>query len=94
MLTMGQVPVGTAAATLCTLPGGPCTVSLKSGTVSADTAYVGFKGTAGTVTTGNGYILDPGDTLSFSMYKPEASQTLAAISAGTATVSFLITSPT
>lgn len=95
MLTMGQVGAGTAPAILCTIPGGPCTVHLQSGTASAATAYVGYHGPAGTVTAGNGYILDPGGSAEFSLYKGEASATLGVVCAsGSATVSFLITSPT
>lgn len=95
MLTMGQVGAGTAPAILCTLPGGPCYATITSGTVSANTAYVGYYGPTGTVSATNGYILDPGATLTFPVYKPEASATLGVICAsGSATVSFLITSPT
>lgn len=96
MLTMGQVNAGTAIATLCTVPGGPCTVLIASDPASADTAYVGYNDPAvGTVTASNGYILGAGGNLTFPVYKPEASHTLGVICAsGSATVSFLITSPT
>lgn len=93
MISVNQVAVGTVPVPLCTLPGGPCYAIITSGTASANTAYVGFMGPSGTVSTSNGYILDPGATLPLTLYKPEAVATLGVVSSGSANVSFWITSP-
>lgn len=87
-LISGQLAIGTASTTLFPYPSGAGVVTINSATASTNTAYIGM-GTAG-AGTANSYILDPGHTLTFATYSPSAKSTISAISAGSATLSWVI----
>lgn len=94
MLSIGQVTAGTAATHLCTVPGGPCLVTITNDSASAGTAYVGITpaSTAYTFSTSNGIPVPAGQSLVFANYKSSAAASLSVISASTVAtnVGFLI----
>jgi hypothetical protein len=96
MLSIGQVTAGTASTHLCTIPAGPCLVTITNDSASAGTAYVGITpvGTAQSFTTSNGIPVPAGQSLVFANYKASPAASLAVISASTAAtnVGFLISS--
>jgi hypothetical protein len=91
-ITSGAVTAGTAVATLCPVPPGPCTVLIaNSGTAS--TVYVG-PGT--NLTAQNGFPVQSGALAPtvIPVYPGSAGVTLSVFcSAGTASVAWLVTDP-
>lgn len=99
MLSIGQVAAGTASTHLCTIPAGPCLVTITNDSASAGSAYVAITpaaaaGTLATFTTSNGIPVPAGQSLVFANYKSSPSASLSVISASTAAtnVGFLISS--
>ena len=87
MITTGQVSATTTAASLLTVPAGPCMVVLSSDPASANTAYVG---PAGTVTSSNGIPVGVGQSVTFAVYGGSPAKALSVVCAtGTATVGYL-----
>ena len=89
-LISGQATVGTVSTALFSMPPGSAVVTINSGTVSTATAYIGMG--AGGASTADGFILDPGRSLTFASYTSSAPSTVAAISAApaAATLSWVI----
>lgn len=100
MITTGQATIGTASATLCLVPPGPCMVVLSNnGTASpvwvgAGTVVVaGVAGTA--VGAGNGFPLPSGAPIAIAAYQGDKGATLvAACSSGSASIGWIISSAT
>ena len=92
-LVTGQAVVSTASTVLFTMPPGPAVVTVNSGTVSTSTAYIAV-GT-GAATSSNGYILDPGRTVTYATYQKSPGGTVNAISGGSSasTLSWIISTP-
>ena len=93
MIVTGQLSATSSAATLCTVPPGPCLVVLNSGGSSTGVAFVGVKpGSGEALKTTNGVPLNVGQTFTFATYAGSTGTTLQAIcsSGKTATVGFLI----
>lgn len=91
-LVTGQATIGTVSTVLFTTPPGPAVVTINSGTVSTSTAYVAVG--SGAAATANGYILDPGHTLTYATYQKSPGGTVNAIAGATATtLSWIISSP-
>lgn len=90
MISTGQVSVGTASATLCRVPPGPCSVVItNAGTV---TAYAGA-GTA--VTSTNGMPIPSGIAVPFAGLMGDLGSPIAiCTAAGSATLGFLISTST
>lgn len=88
MLSSGQVTAGTASATLCVVPPGPCLVTLSSDPASAATAYIGA---GGAVSSSNGVPLAAGASMTIAGYPAAKGGTLSVVTAGTtAAVGWLI----
>ncbi len=91
-LITGQATIGTVSTILFNTPPGPAVVTINSGTVSTATAYVTVG--AGAATTTNGYILDPGHTITYATYQKSPTGTVNAIGGGSpATLSWIISDP-
>jgi hypothetical protein len=88
----GQVTAGTAVATLCQMPPGPCMLVVSN--PSSVTVYFGPGGTA--LTTGNGFPVPSGQSAAWAGYQGDKGAALSVIAAsGTAnSVGFLISSAT
>jgi hypothetical protein len=93
VLTIGQVTAGTAATRLCTVPAGPCLVTITNDSLSATSAYVGITpaSTAYTFSSSNGIPVPAGQSLVFAHYRSSGSESLSVITGSTtATVGFVI----
>lgn len=91
-LVSGQATIGTVSTVLFYMPPGPAVVTINSGTVSTSTAYIAVG--AGSASTVNGYILDPGRALTYATYGKSPGGTVNAIAGATATtLSWIISSP-
>ena len=66
-------------------------VTINSGTVSTSTAYIAVG--AGTASTANGYILDPGRALTYAAYQKSPGGTVNAVAGASATLSWIISTP-
>ena len=84
-LTTNQVSVSTTAATLLTVPPGPCMVVISLDPASADTAYVG----PATVTSSTGIPLAAGQSMTLAVYGGAPKQVFQVVcGTGTATVGY------
>lgn len=98
----GSASIGTKSANLCLVPPGPCTVVLSSnGTASP--VWVGAGGTVvagpasgvGTIAAGNGFPLPSGEPVTIPGYAGnQAVQLVAAVSSGSASVGWVISTAT
>ena len=90
MISTGQVSVGTAPASLCRVPPGPCSVVITN--LGTAAAYVGA-GTA--VTSTNGMPVPSGIAVPFAGLMGNAGSPVSACTAaGSATLGFLISTST
>lgn len=93
MITNGQASAGTAAARLCPVPAGPCTILLAN----AGTAALVYVGMGTNVATTNGFPVSSGavSPVVIPVYPGSAGGALYAVTAsGSASVSWMVTSPT
>lgn len=94
MLSTGQVTTsGGTVSSLCVVPPGPCQVILSSDPASAATAYIGPAATHGTLTSSNGIPLAAGAQMTFPGYPSAYGATLSVVTAGTATIGWLVSRP-
>ncbi len=91
-LITGQATIGTVSTVLFYTPPGPSVITINSATASTTTAYVAVG--SGAATTTNGYILDPGHTITYASYQKSPGGTVNAIGGGSpATLSWIISDP-